>query len=55
MTHTPNMAILNFSQKESLFKLFGLNFILAWTEQTCVFSYFGNLTINGSPNLNTNR
>lgn len=51
MTHTPNMAILNFSQKESLFKLFGLNFILAWTEQTCVFSYFGNLTINGSPNL----
>lgn len=51
MTHTPNMAILNFSQKKSLFNIFGLNFILAWTEQTCVFSYFGNLTINGSPNL----
>nr|AWX53377.1 Ycf1 [Halochlorococcum sp. NIES-1838] len=48
MIHRPNMAIISINQKAELLKLFGLNFVLAWTEQTCVFGYFGNLTSDGS-------
>ena len=53
MIHNPNMKILNFSHenKSILFKFFGLNFILSWTEQTSIYNYFGNLTINNSSNL----
>nr|YP_009367564.1 hypothetical chloroplast RF1 [Pseudoneochloris marina]ARK14530.1 hypothetical chloroplast RF1 [Pseudoneochloris marina] len=51
MTHKPNMEVINQSQKTTLLKLFGLNFILAWTEQTSVFQFFGNLTLTSSPNL----
>lgn len=51
MIHNPNMKILNFSQKDILLKIFGLNFILSWTEQAAIYNYFGNLTINGSSNL----
>ena len=51
LIHTPNMAILNFSQKKQLLEFFKLNFILAWLEQGCICSYFGNLTFNASPNL----
>lgn len=53
MIHNPNMKILNFSSqnKNILFKLFGLNFILSWTEQTSIYNFFGNLTIGSSSNL----
>ena len=51
MIHTPNMLILNFAQKQQLFDLFKINFILSFFEQTVIFNYFGNLTVNGSPNL----
>ena len=53
MIHNPNMKIINFSDKNRniLFKLFGLNFILSWTEQTSVYNYFGNLTVNNSSHL----
>lgn len=51
MIHNPNMKVLNFSQKDILLRLFGLNFILSWTEQTSIYNYFGNLTVNGYSNL----
>ena len=53
MIHNPNMKILNFSPQNQniLFKLFGLNFILSWTEQTSIYNFFGNLTIGSSSNL----
>jgi hypothetical protein len=51
MTHSPNFAILNLSRKTELMNLFRTNFLLAWLEQICVYSYFGNLTVNGSSNL----
>ena len=51
MIHNPNMKIINFYQKDILLKLFGLNFILSWTEQTSIYNYFGNLTVNGYSNL----
>ena len=53
MIHNPNMKILNFSPQNQniLFKLFGLNFILSWTEQTSIYNFFGNITIGSSSNL----
>lgn len=53
MIHNPNMKILNFSQKNKniLFKLFGLNFILSWTEQASIYNFFGNITMSSSSNL----
>jgi hypothetical protein len=51
MTHNPNMKVLNFSQKKELFDFFKINFILAWVEQVCIYSYFGNLTVTHSSNL----
>lgn len=51
MTHNPNMKIFNFSQKKELFQFFKINFFLAWVEQMCIYSYFGNLTITNSSNL----
>nr|YP_009367477.1 hypothetical chloroplast RF1 [Sarcinofilum mucosum]ARK14443.1 hypothetical chloroplast RF1 [Sarcinofilum mucosum] len=52
MVHKPNMEVLNTSSDLNLLvKFFGLNFVLAWTEQTSLFQYFGNLTVNNSPTL----
>lgn len=52
MVHKPNMEVLNTSNDSNLLlKFFGLNFLLAWTEQTSLFQYFGNLTVNNSPTL----
>jgi hypothetical protein len=51
MVHNPDMQVLTFSKKNKLFGLFKINFILAWVEQMCVYSYFGNLTITPASNL----
>lgn len=53
MIHNPNMKIVNFSNKNQniLLKLFGLNFILAWTEQTSIYNFFGNITLGSSSNI----
>lgn len=51
LIHKPNMEVLNLSQKSLLFPLFGVNFLLAWAEQTSVFQYFGSLTINHFPTI----
>ena len=51
MTHFPIVYVLNKKQKEILFPLFFINFFLAWTEQTSVFQYFGNLTVNSLPTI----
>lgn len=50
--HQPDMRVLNISNDlNRLFKLFGINFLLAWTEQTSLFQYFGNLTVTNLPTL----
>ncbi len=51
MTHKPMLYSLNQTQKDILLPLFGVNFLLAWTEQTSIFQYFGNLTFNSFPTL----
>lgn len=51
MTHKPVIYTLNKTQQDILFPLFGINFFLAWTEQTSIFQYFGNLTFNSFPTL----
>jgi hypothetical protein len=53
MTHKPVIYSLNKTQKMFYF-LFGVNFLLAWTEQTSIFQYFGNLTFNSFPLLQNN-
>jgi hypothetical protein len=45
MTHKPVIYSLNKTQKIFYF-LIRVNFLLAWTEQTSIFQYFGNLTFN---------
>jgi hypothetical protein len=46
MTHKPVIYSLNKTQKDVLPLLI---FLLAWTEQTSIFQYFGNLTFNSFP------
>ena len=45
LVHKPNMFLLSLSQKKELIELFKINFILAFFEQTCIFSYFGNFNL----------
>jgi hypothetical protein len=51
MAHERAIRLIPFSHKKQLFNIFGLNFALAWTEQACIFQYFGNLSINPEPSL----
>ena len=41
----------DWSQKSKLIQIFCINFILTWTEQSSVFTYFGNLTLNAQPTI----
>jgi hypothetical protein len=45
MTHKPVIYSLNKTQKMFYFPI-RVNFFTAWTEQTSIFQYFGNLTFN---------
>lgn len=51
LVHKPNMDVIKILESNLLLKFFGLNFLLAWTEQTSLFQYFGNLTVNNFPTL----
>jgi hypothetical protein len=51
MTHKPLVSTLKQTQKNLLLPFFAINFFLAWTEQTSIFQYFGNLTVNSFPTL----
>jgi hypothetical protein len=51
MTHERSIRIIDSSNTSVLIRIFLLNFILAWTEQSCVFQYFGNLTFGAEPSI----
>ncbi len=51
MAHERSIRIINISNKSLLIKIFLLNFTLAWTEQSCIFQYFGNLTLGAEPTI----
>ena len=49
MTHKRSFNIINTKDKTKLVRIFLLNLILSWTEQSCFFQYFGNLTFGPEP------
>nr|YP_009105240.1 hypothetical chloroplast RF1 [Pseudochlorella signiensis]AIT93866.1 hypothetical chloroplast RF1 [Pseudochlorella signiensis] len=51
MTHERTIRKFDWSQKSTLIQIFFINFLLTWTEQSCIFSYFGNLTLNPQPTI----
>lgn len=51
LVHFPKLYGINKTQKDFLVPLFGLNFLLAWTEHTSLFQYFSNLTVNSLPTI----
>ena len=51
MAHEHTIRKFDWSQKSQLIKIFVINFVLTWTEQSCFFTYFGNLTLNPQPTI----
>ncbi len=51
MAHENTIRKFNWSQQYKLLQIFSINFILSWTEQSCMFSYFGNITLNSQPTI----
>lgn len=51
MAHEHTIRKFDWSQKSQLIQIFVINFVLTWTEQSCFFSYFGNLTLNPQPTI----
>ena len=51
MTHQRSLTIITTKGKDKtkLTKIFLLNLFLSWTEQSCFFQYFGNLTFGPEP------
>ena len=49
MTHQRSFNIISTKDKTKLVRIFLLNLILSWTEQSCIFQYFGNLTFGPEP------
>ena len=46
MSHERSFKLISGAHTNLLLKIFGLNFILTWTEQTCIFQFLGNLTFD---------
>lgn len=51
MAHEQTIRKFDWSQKSQLIQIFVINFVLTWTEQSCFFTYFGNLTLNPQPTI----
>nr|ACQ90821.1 hypothetical chloroplast RF1 [Neglectella solitaria] len=49
LIHERTIRILDWKNKNELLKIFFLNFVLIWTEQSCIFQYLGNLTFEAQP------
>jgi hypothetical protein len=51
MAHERTIRKFDWAHKSKLVQIFFINFILTWTEQSCIFTYFGNLTLNAQPTI----
>nr|YP_009105162.1 hypothetical chloroplast RF1 [Edaphochlorella mirabilis]AIT93789.1 hypothetical chloroplast RF1 [Edaphochlorella mirabilis] len=51
MVHERSIQRIQTSETSKLLKIFCLNFALTWTEQSCIFQYFGNLTFGAEPTI----
>ena len=49
MSHERSLRVIDLSKRETLIKIFFLNLLLSWTEQTCIFQYIGNITVSPEP------
>lgn len=49
MSHERVIKIIDKNDKVTLLKIFFLNFFLIWTEQSCIFQYISNITIQAAP------
>ena len=51
MVHERVIKIIDFKNQRALSKIFVLNFLLIWTEQSCIFQYLGNLTVTAEASI----
>nr|YP_009106247.1 hypothetical chloroplast RF1 [Binuclearia lauterbornii]AIT95058.1 hypothetical chloroplast RF1 [Binuclearia lauterbornii] len=51
MSHERVIKIIDKDNTKTLLKIFFLNFLLIWTEQSCIFQYLGNITIQSEPTV----
>ena len=51
MAHERAIRKFDWFQKSKLIQIFLINFLLTWTEQSCIFEYFGNLTLSPHPTI----
>lgn len=51
MVHERVIKIIEWTNKSAILKIFFLNFILIWTEQSCIFQYLGNLTFTSDSSI----
>jgi hypothetical protein len=51
MVHERVIKIIDWNNQSALVKIFFLNFILIWTEQSCIFQYLGNLNLDADASL----
>lgn len=46
MVHERVIKIIDWNNRPAIFKIFFLNFLLIWTEQSCILQYLGNITLS---------
>jgi MFS family permease len=51
MAHESRIRPINLTEKPLLLKIFGLSFLLTWTEQSSVFQYLSNVTLGNQATL----
>nr|YP_009106370.1 hypothetical chloroplast RF1 [Fusochloris perforata]AIT95219.1 hypothetical chloroplast RF1 [Fusochloris perforata] len=51
MSHEVQLTRIKSTAFRALVKIFSLNFLLGWTEQSCLFQYIGNLTVSSEPTI----
>lgn len=51
MVHERAIKRIQLSDTSTLVKIFFLNFLLSWTEQSCILQYLGNLTFTAEPTV----
>ncbi len=51
MVHERVIKKIDWNDRQNLFKIFLLNFLLIWTEQSCIFNFLGNVTIGPNPTI----
>lgn len=51
MAHERRIRPITNKEINTLFNILLINFVLAWTEQSCIFQYLGNITFDAQPTI----